>query len=367
VLEAKASSVAEQIAEEIRARGPIPFARFMELALYAPKIGYYERSLSQTGKCGDFYTSVSVGPLYGQMIGFDLATKLSALNFPAIQIIEAGAHDGQFASDILTYLRDYFPFVFGKLEYIIFEPSAFRQHLQGEKLRAFESSVSWIRRWSEIPNGIYGAIISNELLDAMAVHVFRWNREVKQWRELGVAVNAKEFIWTPLDSIPPEMSALLPEVPPSLAEVLPDEFAIEVSAAAIQWWKEAACAVRQGFLFTADYGLRAEQILAPERARGTLRTYSNHRYGSGVLQNPGDQDITAHVNFSAIISAGEAQGLKTFGLVSQGDYLKKIVEQIDRQPHQFPLWTAARFRQLTSLIHPEHLGRSFKILLQERG
>src|SRR5205809_7007349 len=103
------------------------------------------------------------------MIGFDLAAKLSSLNIPVIQIVEAGAHDGQFALDILTYLRDYFPSVFGKLEYIIFEPSAFRQHVQGEKLRAFESTVSWIRVWPEIPEGVHGAIISNELLDAMPV------------------------------------------------------------------------------------------------------------------------------------------------------------------------------------------------------
>jgi SAM-dependent MidA family methyltransferase len=363
---AEPRSASELIAEEIRDSGPISFARFMELALYSPKLGYYERALAQTGKQGDFYTNVSVGRLFGEMLGFDLARKLSSIDSATLQIVEAGAHDGQLASDILTYLREYFPYLFGKLEYIIIDPSAFRQHIQGKALAAFESSVTRIRRWSDLPISLTGAIISNELLDAIPVHVFRWISAKKKWREFGVALEGKRFVWTPLDHASAEPDALLPEIPASLAEVLPDQFTIEVSPAAIEWWKQAARALRSGFLMTIDYGLRAEQFLAPEHARGTLRSYSKHRYGSSVLESPGEYDITAHVSFSAIIRAGQAEGLQTIYFSSQSGYLKNLVEQIDQQQQSFPLWTPARFRQLKSLIHPEHLGRAFKVLVQQR-
>src|SRR5690606_17795940 len=113
-------------------------------------------------------------------------------------------------------------------------------------------------------------------------------------------------------------------------------------------------------------GLLQDDFFQPHRARGTLRAYSKHRPGGSLLEAVGEQDITAHVNFSLLIGAGESAGLKSEEFAHQGLFLKGIVEQIEQRPESFPLWTAMRYRQLTSLLHPEHLGRGFKVLVQTR-
>lgn len=360
-------TIAEEIANEIRAKGAISFARFMELALYAPELGYYERTSAQIGRKGDFYTSISVGSLFAELIGFDLAQKFRELDEPKFQILESGAHDGQFASDLLSYFQNYQPELFSRLDYILLEPSPTRAAIQRKKLEPFPKRARWSSSW-EGTEALNGAILSNELLDAMPVHVFRWDSSAALWKEWGVALSGGTFAWVALTQAMENSGAraLLPEIAPELAAVLPEGFTVECSPAALDWWNQAAKSLRRGWLLTCDYGFRADQWVVPERASGTLRSYSRHRYAASVLENPGEQDITAHLNFSALIAAGEARGLATRGLWPQADYLKSIVERVDELPLEFPLWTPARFRQLTSLTHPEQLGRAFKVLLQVR-
>ena len=361
-----AASLEEIIAGEIRSEGPVSFARFMELALYHPQLGYYERHTRQTGRSGDFYTSVSVGSLYGELLAFEFVRLLEALPGP-VQLVESGAHDGELARDILNYLRQYCPALFERLGYWIIEPSAARREQQRSKLEPFGGRIKW---HAELSGGLEfrGICFSNELLDAMPFHVFRWSASAQHWREWGVGLEPNRLGWAELPS-PSDRDTvrLLPDVPPELGEVLPDGYAVEVSPAAVNWWGKAACALREGFLWTADYGLTQEEMLRPERKDGTLRGYHRHQATREVLQNPGEQDLTAHVNFSRIIQAGERRGLTTEGLMQQGLYLKGILERIQQTPEQFPLWTPMRYRQLSSLIHPEHLGRAFRILVQRRS
>jgi SAM-dependent MidA family methyltransferase len=151
-----------------------------------------------------------------------------------------------------------------------------------------------------------------------------------------------------------------------LPDVLPDGFTVEISPAAEQWWREATSVLECGRLVTFDYGLTADELFAPERKEGTTRAYSHHRSGGDVLAHPGERDITAHVNFTAIQSAGESAGLRTDAFLTQGQFLTGIASRVWRDGASFGEWTPERTRQFQTLTHPEHLGRSFRVLVQSR-
>lgn len=357
----------EIIRGEIGESGAISFARFMALALYHPNHGYYERHLKQTGRDGDFFTSVSVGSLYGELLGLEFAIRVRELSVDRVSLIEAGAHDGQLARDLLEYLAEFQKDVFKRVDYTIIEPSLSRAQKQFQMLSRLEGKVRWVKNWEEIGE-FSGICFSNELLDAMPVHVFRWDSSDKDWTEWGITDHRGSFQWKPLARELHDQNArkLLARLPKELLDVLPNMFTIEISPEAVSWWLKAAHSLVKGWLFTVDYGLLQDDFFQPHRARGTLRAYSRHRATAGVLDAVGEQDITAHVNFSLLIAAAESAGLRTEGFVQQGVFIKNILEKVDHAPHQFPLWTAMRYRQLTSLVHPEHMGRVFKVLIQGR-
>jgi SAM-dependent MidA family methyltransferase len=152
-----------------------------------------------------------------------------------------------------------------------------------------------------------------------------------------------------------------------LLEVLPDGFTTEVCPAAEEWWRLASSALECGRLAAVDYGLIAEEFFVPERIDGTTRAYHRHRSSSEVLANPGEQDITAHVNFTAIRAAGETAGLRTDTLLSQAQFLTAIAARTWKEGSSFGAWTPERTRQFQTLTHPEHLGRSFRVLVQSCG
>ncbi len=147
---------------------------------------------------------------------------------------------------------------------------------------------------------------------------------------------------------------------------LPDGFTTEVTPAAAGWWREAASFLKRGRLLTFDYGLAAEEFFLPHRGNGTLRAYYRHRPSNDLLANIGEQDLTADVNFTALQRAGEWAGLKTDGLFSQAEFLTRIGETIWRARSGFGEWSSNQTRQFQTLTHPEHLGRSFKVLVQSR-
>lgn len=322
----------------------------METALYDRDHGYYRNS--HIGKAGDFFTSVSVGPLFGQMLAYYLAKELAGLP-GAIQFVEAGANDGSLAADILSWLAANRPEFAARAHYSIAEPIAELQERQRAKLSNF--NVSWVESVDALPP-IRGAIISNELLDAFPVHVFRWQKEEQRWCEFGVN---SELEFAPMSTLPERSIDGLSELKP-LESYLPDQFTVEFSPAAEGWWQRAAGKLKQGFIIAFDYGDEAAALWSPARAQGTLRAYRNHELVANVLNAPGEQDITASVNFTRIRKAGEEAGLTSLPLQSQTKFLMKIAAEFFTNP------AAKDVRQFQTLTHPEHLGRAFKVLVQSR-
>lgn len=353
----------------------------MDLALYCPVCGYYEQEADKLGRSGDYYTSVNVGCLFGELLAFQFAAWLeenragrSQTGWLPVQIVEAGAHDGKLASDILTWLQEHRADLYAQLEYRIVEPSARRQEWQRRTLAAFGNKVRWISALTP-PDGtrINGVIFCNELLDAMPSRRLGWDARARVWFEWGVALEGEQFAWARL---PPQAAspAALQELihsaslnpSPELLEILPDGFTIEVCPSAQAWWQQAARLLNSGKLVTIDYGLVADEFFAPHRGNGTIRAYHQHRISDDVLANPGLQDLTAHVNFTAIQSAGEAAGLRTESFSSQAQFLVRIAELMWRGNCGFGAGRTEQLRQFKTLTHPEYLGRSFRALVQSR-
>ena len=377
-------SLAALIRDEIARTGPLSCARFMELALYHPELGYYERDRTVVGQRGDFYTSVSVGELFGQLLGFQFARWFEEQNFSAgpVQIIEAGAHDGQLAEDILFWLQRKRPELFARVEYAILDPSSRRQAWQRDRLSQFSPHVKWFANWGEVQHagGVHGVIFANELLDAFPVHRLSWSAAEQRWIEWGVRCAGQQFIWARLDGLHTNIAhlrdpaaalhTLAPELRASawasLAPVLPDGFVFECSPFAERWWEIAAQSLRRGTLLTFDYGHTSGEPLNPAKPHGTLRAYRAHQLVPDFFAEPGEQDLTAHVNFTAVARAGERAGLRTEELVDQARFLNCIAHLTMAEGANFGEWTRERARQFHTLTHPDHLGRSFAALVQTR-
>ncbi len=373
--------LAQIIREEIAKQGPIAFARFMELALYCPDCGFYETEEDNLGRGGDFYTSVSVGPLFGELLAFQFAEWCSPLatRHPSLQLIEAGAHQGQLALDVLNWLKHQRPEIFARTEYLILEPSARRREWQCKTLSDFAARVRWLDDFPTHASRIthhaapFTICFANELLDAMPVRRFGWDAPRRAWFEWGVATEGDRFIWSRLSTAPLLGGAggglqsveSLPSSP-ELLDVLPDGYTLETSPTAERWWSDAARAFPRGKLLTFDYGFGADEMISPERLTGTLRAYRQHKQAPDILADPGQQDITAHVNFARIEQAGLAAGLTTELFETQGRFLTRLAAEAWKPEAQFGPWDQKRTRQFQTLTHPQHLGQSFRVLIQSR-
>jgi SAM-dependent MidA family methyltransferase len=339
----------------------------MELALYCPKFGYYERQDGPIGRRGDFFTSVSVGSLFGELLAMRFSEWLDSTAGGGRQILEAGSHDGQLAADILQWLLKHRRDLYEALEYWILEPSGHRRTAQEKTLRDFAGKVRWFESWDALPaSGVRGIIFSNELLDALPVRRLGWDATTKQWFEWGVALSGSDFVWTKL----PADDELIAKtnrwhLPSELLELLPDKFTTEFCQAASNWWSRAASSLKQGKLLAFDYGLEQEDFFRPERKDGTLRAYYRHHLNTDLLARPGEQDITVQVNFTAIREAGEERGLTTESMEMQARFLTEILRAASQKNPEYVKFTSQQARAFQTLTHPEHLGRSFRVLVQQ--
>ena len=335
----------------------------MELCLYHPEHGYYERPDLPIGRKGDFYTSVSVGSVFGELLSWQFLSWMRAELKPPYQILEAGAHDGQLADDILTSLASLEPDFLDHLEYIILEPSAGRQARQTQTLAKHEKNVRWIKDWNEAPeDGVNGVIFSNELLDAMPVDQVGWDAETSHWFEWRVALDGDRFARVRGPVVEPS------DLPPLVQPFRPDDdaFTLEVRNESFRWWRAAAKALHAGCLLTLDYGLEFEEYTAPDRKHGTLRAYRDHQLVTDIFDSPGEQDLTAHIDLTELRSIGVHAGLNTDPPLSQGRWLNRMLARMQQESTPFPEWTSKRLRQFQTLSHPDHLGEKFRVLCQRK-
>jgi SAM-dependent MidA family methyltransferase len=370
----------EKIGGEIRTQGVISFARFMELALYCPDCGYYEKEKDTLGRAGDYYTSVSVGSLFGELLARQFADWADDLDAgEGFSVVEAGAHDGQLAVDILAWLERRRPDLVARLTYWLVEPSPRRLAWQREKVARFGDRVRWTASLGVFAeqgaaSPVNGVIFCNELLDAMPVHRWGWDAARQSWFEWGVGLANGAFVWERMPELrtrPNELDAVEQAgepagVPEELRAVLPDGFVLETCPAAAAWWRDAARALRRGKLMALDYGFAGPERFTPERPTGSLRAYFQHQVSEDLLSQPGMQDLTAHVDFTLIRELGEREGLRTERLVTQGQFLTEVLERAIRGQTDADAWDGKRARAFHTLTHPEHLGRSFRVLVQAR-
>ncbi|MCX6908660.1 MAG: SAM-dependent methyltransferase [Verrucomicrobia bacterium] len=326
------------IRSEIAARGPLTFARFMELALYHPQWGYYTAPDAQEriGRRGDFYTNVSVGALFGGLLAMQFVEMWEAMDKPAkFTLLELGAHRGQLAADVRAWAARERPDFSAALDLVALDYPG------------------------ELPKAITGCIFSNELVDALPVHLI--TRRAGEWLELFVAQQEDRLSFAPgpfsCDTLREEVSRL------PLTDS--DGFVTEVHLEAGRWMERVARSLQRGFVLTIDYGYSAEDYYAPHRKAGTLLCYHQHRSNNDPLLRAGGQDITAHVNFTTLVERGAAAGLLPLGLCDQSRFVAGLIEKAGADfLAKLPPKAAA---QLKTLLHPELMGQTFKVLVQHRS
>ena len=322
-----------ELARAIRnAGGCITFERYMEMALYHPELGYYSQR-PVIGRQGDFFTSVSVGPLFGRLLACVLLRLRAESENPAdFQVLEGGGHRGQLRDDILGAGAD--------LDYSILE--------SGD---AFPARIS-------------GVIISNELLDALPVHRVRVAEGT--WHE--VYVEDRSGDGSILSEVAgPLSNSRLRDRLALLPAALMEGYRAEVNLRAEEWLARAAASLERGHIITIDYGFERHALYAPCRRYGTLRCYRRHRYSPDPYTHVGAQDMTAHVDFTALIETGLRCGLQMVQFCDQSRFLGQACEQMLAPDSPIAPPDGSRWHhELTQLTHPQHMGHAFSVLVQRK-
>ncbi len=366
--------ICERIAATPQQR--ITFAEYMDLALYHPQHGYYNSDRPAIGKQGDFITSSHWGADFAEVLAEQFVEMWEILGKPQnFAIVEMGAGRGTFAENLLQYLQQQHPDLFKTLTYIIVEISPTLQAEQRQILSDFEC-VKW-HNWDEIVNNsIVGCFFSNELVDAFPVHQFIL--EQGQVREIYVTTETPKSQQAEINFIEVVGEVSTPKIAEYFellgvdlsASVYGDGYRSEVSLAALDWMSTVAQKLQRGYLLTIDYGHPAHRYYNLRRREGTLQCYYRHRYHNNPYINVGRQDLTAHVNFTALEKQGELCGLDVVGFTQQalflmalglGDRIAALSTSI------LDVATLLRRREaLHRAIDPMGLG-GFGVLVQSKG
>jgi len=356
--------LAALLTDRIRTNGSISFAEYMEACLYHPEHGYYSRAESR--RFADYYTSVDVHPVFGRLLARQLHEVWSLLGQPEpFCLVEVGAGTGRLARHILDFADHQLEDFYRALRYVAVEASSARRAAHaaalGRHIEAGRASSS-----AELPPEIpIGCIFSNELLDALPVH--RVVREQGKLREIYVGLSGGDFI-EPRGSL---SSPLLAEYFAEQGIEFVEGQQAEAGLATCRWIEEAGRRLGCGFILTIDYGHEAAELYDERHMRGTLLAYDRHRTSEDYFRAPGEQDLTAHVNFTALDLWGRRAGLSRTGLVSQGQFLLALGRGNDfADLHDEAASETERLRArllLKNLIHPEGMGETFQVFIQHKG
>ncbi len=325
----------------------ISFARYMELALYEPGLGYYSGGATKLGRQGDFVTAPELGTLFART----LARQVAALLEPGATILEFGAGSGALAAALLDVLPAGQP-------YLIVEPSAELAERQRARLGA---RAQWLAR---LPERFRGVVLANEVLDAMPVHAVAWTRGGIS--ERGVCANEGALAW----SERPASGAVLAAARATGIELPPSgRYESELGLAGRAWVAALAGMVEAGTVLIVDYGFPAREFYHPQRSMGTLMCHYRHRAHGDPFYLPGLQDITAHVDFSALAHAAADAGLEVLGYASQADFLVNcgITDILGAADASDARRYAPLAAQAQKLLSPTEMGELFKVLALGRG
>ena len=353
----------QKLVARLEREGPLSFAAFMEAALYDPDFGYYMTAGPRIGREGDYYTSLDVHPIFAELVGRQVAQAAEAIAPSGeFTIVEMGAGKGLLAKHLLTAYRRDNPDFLARLRYLLVERSPVMVETQKQRLRELRDaglSVAWVPDLDAIPaDSITGVFLSNELVDAFPVH-----RVVKRplgLREIFVGWDGSRFV----EIEAPPCSSALEAYFARLGISLEAGQEAEVNLAALEWMRLVGGRLRRGLVVTIDYGHAAADLFAPARKTGTLLGYYRHTVSDSPYVHVGQQDLTAHVDFTSLALAGQDVGLKVTGFTNQLHFLiglgiESAFAGLDPESPQ-----SAAMREL---LRPDGMGTTYKILIQHKG
>ncbi len=348
----------------------ITFANYMESILYHPEFGYYASSADRISRKGDFLTSPYLAKDFGETIAFQLLEIWTILECPRrFNIVEIGAGQGLLAAQILEYLRQEYADFFRSIDYIIIETSPAMIAAQQQRLNNLP--VRWCQ-WVEIEDrSIVGCFLSNELIDAFPIHqVIKIDNKLQE-------------IYVTIDEEQSKLSEVIGDLSTDrleqywqinginlLSDRYPDRYRTEVNLAALDWLKTGSEKLGRGYIISIDYGYTADRYYHPSRTEGTLQCYYQHAYHNDPYINIGTQDLTTHVDFTALQNQGKLLGLETVGFIEQAIFLMALglgdrIAAISSEYSDFAsIFT--RHYNLHQLIDPMGLGK-FGVLIQSKG
>jgi len=381
--------IADLFNDLIRERGPLTVAAFMDVALYDPDLGYYARTAQRSGRAGDFFTSVDIGPLFGELLETQIAemagilaglktraTSDVAQDFsPAFDLVEAGAGNGRLSADILRAASRRDPRFYERIRLHLTEASASAREAQRMTLAGGPDDLDVNERLASssqsLPPSFEGVLIANELLDALPVHqvVMR----AGGLREVYVDACDDRLITREGPPSTPALAGYLDR----LGVVLEPGWRVEINLRALDWIHDVAGRLERGFVILVDYGHEARELYSPSHASGTLTTFARHTMAGpetspdtpSWLAQPGERDITCHVDFTSIRAAAEAEGLTTLGFLDQTYFLLALanLSNPSNLSHLSDPSSLKNRLALKTLLMPGGLGSTHKVMIFGKG
>ncbi|MDP6581661.1 MAG: SAM-dependent methyltransferase [Vicinamibacterales bacterium] len=359
------------IVQRIRNQGPLTTAAFMDLALYHQTLGYYTRARRRTGRAGDFYTSVDVGPQFGALLATQLDEMhrlLAATGCPAFDLVEVGAGNGQLGRDLLNAAESTYPALYAATRLTLVETSTAARAAQPATLGRHRARLA--ASLEAIPDQVCGTILANELLDALPTHAVTMTSE--GLREIYIDLTGDRFV----ERLGPLSCPELADYLARLDVVLTPGWRGEVNLAAADWVRMAARRLQRGFLMLIDYGHTADELYSGRHDGSTLTTFHRHLVGSvgddpfqrggpAWLAQPGEQDITSHVDLTTVRAVAEEEGLDVLGLTDQSHFLLGLgaLNEADSGTEPGGVEAVKHRLALKTLLVPGGLGSTHKVLL----
>ena len=337
------------IIQSIQNNGPISFRDFMEMALYYPDLGYYVSEGDKIGNSGDYFTSPTLTPMFGEFICKQIIEMWQMLGEKRFAIIEYGAGNGFLCRDILESLQNNFS-MYDNLDYFIIEKSC---SMREKQKKILPKKVQWIENIHQLSN-ISGCILSNELIDNFAVHAVVMQDELME-----VFIDYDNEFCELQKSADENLKNYFTE----LGIILPRGFRTEVNLQALQWIKEIAEVLQKGFVLTIDYGCTSDELYSSNKRCGSVLCYHKHTINDSPFKNIGEQDITAHVNFSALKLWGNKNNLQCCGYTSQAQFLRSL--GIMNKLREMESEKNPDIIKLKTLVFD--MGQKIKLMVQQKG